>query len=605
MSTNHPHSGTPAAGYLAVHVTGELTKGSSDAFYKATLNNARNSILESGVSRFDLLRNVDRSNEFMLIEVYKDASAPDKHKLTQHYKDWRVAVEPFMAVPRAASKYSTVYPPTAAWDALETSSSEQLDGTSYQAHRPWMAQPFANTVQTRDTSEVVGKGGVLAHLVEYNVAKSDAEQFLSMALHYCRQSSRESAIHRIDLLANNINADAAQAHSNFVLMEMYTSAQGVAAHESAAHQQQWQAAVAPLLTQPAHTRRYTTLFPSPLYYHKRSTLVYPGEAQRYREEHVLESNSSGEWPGKKGLSSTNITAGMFGFQGPKILMGRGIAVTAVRDTCRNLKLKRPLIVTGRSGLQRNEVLWQAIFPDASTYEYREHAVCIEGEPTVEDAQAFTAFAVSKGCDSVISVGGGSSIDVGKAVAALIPNSHRDIYDFLEIIGKGLPLDNDPLPHIAVPTTSGTGSEATKNAVLKSAQHGLKVSIRHDKMFPAAAVLDPLLTLSCPPSVTAHVGLDTLCQVLEPFLCCVPNPFVDALSKEVSSSFLEQSNHCLHSVILDPISFQSQQGIVRAARSLRDAVADGSNIEAREDMAVASVMGGLCLANAKLGTQTAT
>lgn len=530
MSSAAPISINPG-GFLAVHVTGDLTEGSADEFYKATLNNARNSILESGVSRFDLLRNVDRPSEFMLIEVYKDPSAPDKHKLTQHYKDWRVTVEPFMAAPRAASKYTTVYPPVNAWDAIERSSSEDI--MTFQAQRPWTASPYANEVAIVGASRVNVKGGVLAHLIEYNVAKAEEAKFLARALDYCRRSSRESAIHRIDLLSNNNNADDKQAQSNFVIVEMFASAEGVAAHSAEAHHQAWLASIAPLLAQPPQTRRYCTLFPSPLYFHKRSALVYPGEAQQYWEEHT---GGTVARAGKKGLSTTNLAAGMFGFQGPKVLIGRGIAASAVRDVCKSLKLQRPLIVTGRGGLLRNQALWEQIFPDAHTYDYKEHAVSIEGEPTVEDAQAFTAFAVSKGCDSVISMGGGSSIDVAKAVAALMPNSHRDIFDFLEVIGKGLPLDNDPLPHIAVPTTSGTGSEATKNAVLKSAKHGLKVSIRHEKMFPAAAVLDPLLTLSCPPSVTAHVGLDTLCQVLEPFLCNVPNPFVDALAKEVSIDF---------------------------------------------------------------------
>lgn len=524
MSTS-PDIAPCTGGYLAVHVSGELKEGSTAGFYTATLNNARNSILESGVSRFDLLRSFDKPNEFMLIEVYKNLSAPDNHKLTQHYKDWRVAVEPFMAVPRAASKYTTVYPPVSSWDAQERSNSE--DPVEYHTRRPWIAQPFANNVNV--------KGGVLAHLLEYKVARANTAQFLSLALEYCQRSNCESAIHRIDLLADNSNADDKLEHSTFVVVEMYSSAESVVAHLAEAHQQAWTASIAPILAQPAHTRRYTTLFPSPLYFHKRSNLVYPGEAQRFYEEHALSagcSDPAGYWAGKKGLGTSNLAGGMFGFQGPKILMGRGIASSAVRDTCKSLKLGRPLIVTGKGGLQRHLELLEQIFPDSQVFDYKEHAVSIEGEPTVEDAQAFTAFAAGKGCDSVISVGGGSAIDVGKAVAALIPNAHRDIFDFLEIIGKGLPLENDPLPHIAVPTTSGTGSEATKNAVLKSARHGLKVSIRHEKMFPVAAVLDPLLTLTCPPSVTAHVGLDTLCQVLEPFLCNVPNPFVDALAKEV-------------------------------------------------------------------------
>jgi alcohol dehydrogenase class IV len=293
------------------------------------------------------------------------------------------------------------------------------------------------------------------------------------------------------------------------------------------------------------TEEYVTLFPSPLHFHKPSALTHIAEGQAALQSRAHPEESA--WSGRRGLGTTNLAAGMFGFQGPKILMGRGIAATAIRDTLKSLRLRWPLLVTGQGGLHRQAHLWEAAFagltdPSGVAYDYAANAVTVSGEPTVEDAQRITAFAVSQGCDSVLAVGGGSALDIGKAVAALVPNSHRDIFDFLEVIGRGQPLDRDPLPLIAVPTTSGTGSEATKNAVLKSVAHGLKVSIRHDKMFPVAAVLDPLLTLSCPPGVTAHVGMDTLCQCLEPYLCCVPNPFVDALAREVSGKLLAEL-HC--------------------------------------------------------------
>ncbi len=125
----------------------------------------------------------------------------------------------------------------------------------------------------------------------------------------------------------------------------------------------------------------------------------------------------------------------------------------------------------------------------------------------------------------------------------------------------------------MPTTSGTGSECTKNAVLKCVKNNRKASIRHDMMIPSLAIIDPLLTLTVPSHVTAHVGLDALCQLIEPFTSNLPNPITDALAKE---------------------------GITRAVRSLKIAVNDGSNVSAREDMAVASCLSGLCLANSKLG-----
>lgn len=148
-----------------------------------------------------------------------------------------------------------------------------------------------------------------------------------------------------------------------------------------------------------------------------------------------------------------------------------------------------------------------------------------------------------------------------------------IYTYLEVVGEAKSIQHVPIPMIAIPTTSGTGSEVTKNAVLKSVEKQRKASMRHNMMLPAVAIVDPLLTVTCPASTTAHVGLDALCQCIEPFVCNVPNPIVDALCRE---------------------------GILRASRSLRTAVADGDNIAAREDLSIASLFGGLALANAKLG-----
>eukprot|EP01032_Pedospumella_encystans_P011103 gene11103-12936_t len=560
----------------ALHVKGVLVEGTQAAFYEATLNNARNSILEDGVVRFDLLRGIENANEFLLVEVYKDASDHGKHRLTPHYNEWRPTVEPFMAQDRSVTKYETVFPEVSAWTKSKSSSNEDIQG--YTESRPWHATPFESSTGT-DSKHV--RGGLLVRLIDAQVAAEKAQEFELVTKALCAVSLRESGVQRMDLLRSTDNStpDANQSITKYRIVKMFNSPSGEELHEMSLHYQAWREHVLPYLMAELVTESYTTLFPSPLYFHKPSTLMYSGEGQAFVQEQtraLYTEGASVQWAGHRGLSTTNLASGMFGFQGPKILMGRGIAGKAVRDLLTNLKLKRPLIVTGSSGLKRNAALFAEIFHSKgdNSFDIAAHAVSIDGEPTVEDVVKFVSVAIAQGCDSVLSVGGGSALDAGKAVAALIPNHHRSIFDFLEVIGKGLPLEYDPLPFIAVPTTSGTGSEATKNAVLKSRQYGLKVSIRHEKMFPVAAVLDPMLTLSCPPSVTAHVGMDTLCQVVEPYLCCTPNPFVDALAKE---------------------------GIVRASRSLRDAVADGAtNLEAREDMAVASVMGGLCLANAKLG-----
>jgi alcohol dehydrogenase class IV len=197
---------------------------------------------------------------------------------------------------------------------------------------------------------------------------------------------------------------------------------------------------------------------------------------------------------------------------------------------------------------------------------------VVGEPSVEDVLAIVDAARTGGAELIVGVGGGSVLDAAKAVAALLANP-GDPLDFLEVVGKGQPLARAPLPFVAVPTTAGTGAEVTKNAVLASRQHGVKVSLRSDAMLPKLALVDPELTLSLPRALTAATGLDALTQVLEPFVSCQHNPLTDALSRE---------------------------GLLRSARSLRRAYHDGSDLAARTDLALVSLLGGLCLANAKLG-----
>ena len=200
------------------------------------------------------------------------------------------------------------------------------------------------------------------------------------------------------------------------------------------------------------------------------------------------------------------------------------------------------------------------------------SVSVASEPRVEDALAAVAAGRLLGAELVVACGGGSVLDLGNAAAALL-NNPRDPYDFLEVVGRGQPLEVPALPLIAVPTTAGTGAEVTKNAVLASSEARVKASLRHDSMLPALALVDPTLTLSMPAAVTAATGLDALTQCLEPFVSCQHNPLTDALALE---------------------------GLRRGARSLERAFRNGADLGAREDMALCSLFGGLSLANAKLG-----
>ena len=142
----------------------------------------------------------------------------------------------------------------------------------------------------------------------------------------------------------------------------------------------------------------------------------------------------------------------------------------------------------------------------------------------------TALARQAGCDMVIGFGGGSALDCGKAIAALLTNP-GDLLDYLEVIGGGKPLTEWSAPFIAIPTTAGTGTEVTRNAVLGASEQQIKVSLRSPLMLPRLALVDPELTYSLPPGITASTGLDALTQLIEPFVCIQPNPITDAVCRE--------------------------------------------------------------------------
>ncbi len=202
--------------------------------------------------------------------------------------------------------------------------------------------------------------------------------------------------------------------------------------------------------------------------------------------------------------------------------------------------------------------------------YSVFSICVE--PSLEDVRKGVSAARESRADLVIGFGGGSAIDAAKAIAALAPNSGEPL-DYLEVIGRGAPLERAPLPVIAVPTTAGTGSEATRNAVLYSPEHRVKASLRSPLMLPRAAIVDPELTYALPPAVTASTGLDALTQLIEPYVSVRANAMTDLFCRE---------------------------GMRLAAGALPAAFADGADRSAREAMSFASLLGGLALANAGLG-----
>jgi alcohol dehydrogenase class IV len=229
--------------------------------------------------------------------------------------------------------------------------------------------------------------------------------------------------------------------------------------------------------------------------------------------------------------------------------------------------KRALVVTGGNPDRANPLI-ELLEESGVT----STIFSVPGEPTTELACAGSAEVSRQGCDLVIGFGGGSALDAAKAIAGLAANG-CDPFEFLEVVGQGKPLTRPALPYIAIPTTAGTGAEVTRNAVLAVPEQHVKVSLRSPFLLARLALVDPEMTYTLPPGPTANTGLDALTQLIEPYVSNRANPLTDALCRE---------------------------GIQRAARSLPRAYLQGDDAVAREDMAVASLFGGLALANARLG-----
>jgi alcohol dehydrogenase class IV len=222
--------------------------------------------------------------------------------------------------------------------------------------------------------------------------------------------------------------------------------------------------------------------------------------------------------------------------------------------------KRPVLVAGVSGRRLGPPL-----------DFRA-TIHVAGEPTVTLAEHGAQVVREHGGDVVIAIGGGSVIDAGKAIAALA-NNPGPALDYLEVVGRGRPLEHPSLPFVAVPTTAGTGAEVTRNAVLAVTEAHVKVSLRSAYLLPRVALVDPTLTYDLPAAQTAATGLDALTQLIEPFLSSRANPLTDALCRD---------------------------GIARAARALPVAFREPGNAAARADMALAALYSGMALANAGLG-----
>ncbi|NMB55498.1 MAG: iron-containing alcohol dehydrogenase [Leptolinea sp.] len=250
---------------------------------------------------------------------------------------------------------------------------------------------------------------------------------------------------------------------------------------------------------------------------------------------------------------------------PRILFGVGCLADGIKAAAQFGR--KALLVHATSGATLDPIISTLKAEGIKFVEFS-----VDHEPSVGVVQEMVELARSAGCDFVLAYGGGSVMDAGKATAAMLTNP-GDLLDYLEVVGQNKPLTRPAAPCVAVPTTAGTGAEVTRNAVLAVPEKKVKVSLRSNYLLPRLAVVDPQLTVSLPAQVTAYTGLDALTQVIEPYVSIKSNPLVDVICRD---------------------------GMARSVRSLRKAYSTGADLDARLDLNLTSLYGGLALTNAGLG-----
>jgi alcohol dehydrogenase class IV len=254
---------------------------------------------------------------------------------------------------------------------------------------------------------------------------------------------------------------------------------------------------------------------------------------------------------------------------PKIIFGNGRS-DELPDLLKG-KSKKVLIVCGLHSSRQNSLISKII--DSIQNDFNTVIENIGNEPSPADIDKIVHKCHHSTIpDCIVAIGGGSVLDTGKAVSAMIP-VEGSVKDYLEVVGSKIH-NGDKIYFIAVPTTSGTGSEATSNAVIsETGKNGFKRSLRHDNFVPDIALVDPLLTLECPPEITAHSGMDAFTQLLESFLSVKSNPLTDAIAFE---------------------------GLKEIHANLLRAVHNGSDPVTRSGMSYAALLSGISIINAGLG-----
>ena len=256
---------------------------------------------------------------------------------------------------------------------------------------------------------------------------------------------------------------------------------------------------------------------------------------------------------------------------PKVHFGAG-KISELAQTALEFG-RHTLLVTGAKSLQTSGYL-EKIQTSLHQAGIRSHLLVIDSEPSTDFIDSTCAKLRDLNLDLVIGIGGGSVIDGAKTISAMLPHTNS-VHDHLEDVGRKVPHSGIKLPYIAVPTTSGTGGEMTKNAVISMiGQNGYKKSLRHDNLIPDAVIVDPELMLLCPSHITAACGMDAFTQLLEAYLSPIASPLTDALALS---------------------------GIEKIIQNLIPACTNKSgDLEVRSNMAYASMLSGVVLANAGLG-----
>ncbi len=225
-----------------------------------------------------------------------------------------------------------------------------------------------------------------------------------------------------------------------------------------------------------------------------------------------------------------------------------------------------LLVTGKDADRAKPIL-SYLHSQSMRYQH----VAISGEPNITMVEEAAVIARKFKPDMVVAIGGGSVLDMGKALAAIIPNQ-GSLYDYVEVVGRNVPLKTKPVPCIAIPTTASTGAEVTKNAVLKSGQDQVKVSLRSPDMLPDVAIVDPTLTYGTNQYRSGRGAMDAFTHLMEAYVCGDPNPITDMVCEE---------------------------GLRRISGSVLPACKQ-DDYKARSDISFAALLGGMAITNAKLG-----